>query len=246
MGLDTNFEIYIRRVLKQIHPETGISGSALSCLNNLVEITVQKIMVGVDRILLATSKKTVNARDIQDAVRLTLPGELCKHAVSEGTKAVVKYNGSKAAGMPGDKPVMKSSRAGLCFSVPRIQKLMMRMSVVQRKTGVAAVYITAVCEYLMAEIMELAGNIARDSKRVRITPRHIKLAVCNDEELKVFYKDTVFAGGVMPHIDAKVLEKKGKKKASTTKGTKKAPKPKPKPKANSQKKKPAAKSTKKK
>ncbi len=235
MGLDTNFEIYIRRVLKQVHPDTGISGSALSCLNNLVEITVQKIMVGINRILLATGKKTVNARDIQDAVRLTLPGELCKHAVSEGTKAVTKYNGSKAAGIPGGKPVMKSSRAGLQFSVPRTQKLMMRMSVVQRKTGVAAVYITAVCEYLMAEIMELAGNAARESKRVRITPRHIKLAVYNDEELKVFYKDTIFAGGVMPHIDAKVLAKKGKKKAPAAKGSKKKARAKPKPKTSKKK-----------
>ncbi len=218
MGLDANFEIYIRRVLKQIHPDTGISGSALACLNNLIEITVQKIMVGINRILLATGKKTVNDRDIQDAVRLTVPGELCLHSVSEGTKAVFKYNDSKANGAPGDKPVMKSSRAGLQFSVPRTQKLMMRMSSVQRKTGVAAVYITAVCEYLMAEVMELSGNTARDQKRVRITPRHIKLAIYNDEELSIFYKDTIFAGGVPPHIHAKVLEKKGKKKAVAKEG----------------------------
>ncbi len=241
MGLDANFEIYIRRVLKQVHPDTGISGSALSCLNNLVEITVQKIMVGINRILLATGKKTVNTRDIQDSVRLILPGEICKHAVFEGTKAVTRYNSSKAAGATNGKPTMKSTRAGLQFSVPRTQKLMMRMSSVQRKTGVAAVYITAVCEYLMAEVMELAGNAARDQKRVRITPRHIKLAIYNDEELKIFYKDTIFAGGVMPHIEAKVLEKKGKKKAVHNEAKKAA-----KPKANSQKKKPAAKSTKKK
>jgi histone H3/H4 len=243
MGLDANFEIYIRRVLKQVHPDTGISGSALSCLNNLVEITVQKIMVGTNRILLATNKKTVNARDIQDAVRLTLPGELCKHAVSEGTKAVIKYNSSKKAGTLGDKPTMKSTRAGLQFSVPRTQKLMMKISSVQRKTGVAAVFITAVCEYLMAEVMELAGNAARDQKRVRITPRHIKLAIYSDEELGNFYKDTIFAGGVLLHIDARILEKKEKKgkKRAVLKEPKKAVKPK----ANSQTKKPAANESKK-
>jgi len=222
MGLDANFEIYIRRALKQVHPETGISGSALSCLNNLVEITVQKIMVGVNRLLLATGKKTVNTRDIQDASRLVIPGELCKHAVSEGTKAVTKYDSSKTGESPGGKPVMKSSRAGLQFSVPRTQKLMMKMSSVHRKTGVAAVYITAVCEYLAVEVLELAGNTAKDQKRVRITPRHIKLAIYHDKELHDFYKDTIFAGGVLPHIDAKVLEKKGKKNVASG-GVKKTP-----------------------
>jgi histone H3/H4 len=241
MGLDTNFEIYIRRVLKQVHPETGISGSALTCLNNLVEITIQKIMVGVNRLLLSTGKKTVNTRDVQDAVRLALPGELCKHALSEGTKAVAKYDESKSGESSGGKPVMKSSRAGLQFSVPRTQKLMMRMSSVQRKTGVAAVYITAVCEYLTAEVLELAGNTARDQKRVRITNRHIKLAVYNDEELCFLYKDTIFAGGVLPHIDAKVLEKKGKKKASSEvkkASPKKTPSKKPAPKKQTPKKNP--------
>jgi histone H3/H4 len=222
MGLDANFEIYIRRVLKQNHPDTGISGSALSCLNNLVEITVQKIMVGVNRLLLATGKKTVNTRDIQDASRLVIPEELCKHAVSIGSQAVTKYDSSKVGESSGGKPVMKSSRAGLQFSVPRIQTLMMKMSSVHRKTGVAAVYITAVCEYLATEILELAGNIARDQKRVRITPRHIKLAIYHDKELHDFYKDTIFAGGVLPHIDAKVLEKKGKKNAASG-GVKKTP-----------------------
>ena len=215
MGLDTNFEIYIRRALKQVHPDTGISGSALSCLNNLVEITVQKIMVGVNRLLLATGKKTVNTRDIQDASRLVIPGELCKHAVSEGTKAVNKYDSSKTGESSGGKPVMKSSRAGLQFSVPRTQTLMMKMSSVHRKTCVAAVYITAVCEYLVVEILELAGNTAKNQKRARITPRHIKLAIYHDKELHDFYKDTIFAGGVLPHIDAKVLEKKGKKNVAS-------------------------------
>nr|QBK85671.1 MAG: histone 2A-domain-containing protein [Marseillevirus LCMAC101] len=231
MGLDANFEIYIRRVLKQVHPDAGISGSALASLNNLVKITIQKIMVAINRILLATGKKTINSRDVQDAIRLILPGEVRKHAISEGTKAVTKYNSSKLNASAGDKPTMKSTRAGLSFSVPRTQKLMMRMSSVQRKTGDAAVYITAVCEYLMAEVMELAGNAAKDQKRVRVTPRHIKIAIYNDEELCILYKDTVFAGGVLPDIDPKVLEKKGKKKAAlkntknkNTKATKKATK----------------------
>ena len=114
---------------------------------------------------------------------------------------------------------MKSLRAGLQFSVPRVQKLMMRMSSVQRKTGTAAVYITAACEYLMAEILELAGNVARDRKRVRITPRHVKIAIYADEELRIFYKDTIFAGGVLPDINSKVLQKKDKKSASKIKPT---------------------------
>ena len=86
----------------------------------------------------------------------------------------------------------------------------MRQGRVAARIGAGApVYMAAVLEYLCAEILELAGNAARDNKKSRIIPRHIQLAVRNDEELnKLMGGVTIAAGGVLPNIHAVLLPKK--------------------------------------
>ena len=85
------YKIYIYKVLKQVHPDTGISSKAMSILNSFINDIFEKIATETAQLARYNKKPTVTSREIQTAVRLILPGELAKHAVSEGTKAVTKF-----------------------------------------------------------------------------------------------------------------------------------------------------------
>ena len=119
--------------------------------------------------------------------------------------------GKGGRGKKAGKSSSRSSKAGLQFPVGRIARYMRNGSNVSRVGGGAPVYMAAILEYLAAEILELAGNAARDNKRKRIVPRHIQLAIRNDEELSNLLGGvTVAQGGVLPNIHAVLLHKKKK------------------------------------
>ena len=103
----------------------------------------------------------------------------------------------------------KASRAGIVFPVSRILRYM-RRDLVKRRIGAGApVYMGAVLEYLCAEMLELAGKAARDNKKRIITPRHLLLAIANDDEINKLLKGvTISAGGVLPLIHPVLLHKK--------------------------------------
>ena len=116
-----------------------------------------------------------------------------------------------AAKLKAKKSVSRSSKAGLQFPVGRVARYMRAMKVADRLGSGAPVYMAAILEYLCAEILELAGNAARDNKRARIIPRHVQLAIRNDEELnKLLGNVTIASGGVLPNIHAVLLPKKKK------------------------------------
>jgi histone H2B len=86
------YSVYIYRVLKQVHPETGISKRSMSIMNSFINDVFERINMEAGKLVANNSKHTLSSREVQTAVRLLLPGELAKHAVSEGTKAVTKYS----------------------------------------------------------------------------------------------------------------------------------------------------------
>ncbi|XP_055952680.1 core histone macro-H2A.1-like [Argiope bruennichi] len=116
---------------------------------------------------------------------------------------------SGRGGKKRSKATSRSAKAGVLFPVGRFHRYLRNGTHHQRIGAGAPVYMAAVIEYLTAEILELAGNAARDNKKGRVTPRHILLAVANDEELHLLLKNvTIASGGVLPRIEPELLAKK--------------------------------------
>ncbi|XP_038641741.1 late histone H2A.L3-like [Scyliorhinus canicula] len=135
------------------------------------------------------------------AVSLILCESVCEIVTMSGR--------GKTSGKVRAKAKSRSSRAGLQFPVGRVHRHLRKGNYAQRVGAGAPVYLAAVLEYLTAEILELAGNAARDNKKTRIIPRHLQLAVRNDEELnKLLGGVTIAQGGVLPNIQAVLLPKK--------------------------------------
>ncbi|KAG4916898.1 hypothetical protein JHK87_054455 [Glycine soja] len=120
------------------------------------------------------------------------------------------------------KSVSRSQKAGLQFPVGRIARFLKAGKYAERVGAGAPVYLSAVLEYLAAEVLELAGNAARDNKKNRIVPRHIQLAVRNDEELsKLLGSVTIANGGVLPNIHQTLLPKKATSSGESGQGASK-------------------------
>ncbi|KAF6214317.1 hypothetical protein GE061_009057 [Apolygus lucorum] len=107
------------------------------------------------------------------------------------------------------KPKSRSQKAGLQFPVFKIHRFLKQGRYAKKVRSGAPVYLAAVLEYLAAEVLELAGNAARDNKKRRVIPRHLQLAIRNDEELSRLLSGVTLAeGGVLPFIHDVLLPKK--------------------------------------
>ena len=110
------------------------------------------------------------------------------------------------------RPTSRSAKAGLQFPVGRVARHLRNSRAAARVGAGAPVYMAAVLEYLAAEVLELAGNAAKDNKRSRIVPRHLQLAIRNDEELnRLMGSCTIASGGVLPMIHNALIKKVEKK-----------------------------------
>jgi histone H2A len=226
------FKSYIYKVLKQVHPTNGLSNDSVEQMNRVVEHFADKIADEAAFLAKKEHKKTITSHEIQTAALLILPEgdgsysfSFAKHAINEGKKAVDKYKEAsskkkairkvsrkvsrkagrkksrKASRKASMKKTTKSKKAGLVFPVARFKTILKNRGF--RIGEDAPVFLAGVMEYITAEILELAGNSAKDNRKTIITSRHLQLGSMGDEALNgLFGRINLTGGGVVPHIHA--------------------------------------------
>lgn len=207
---ETDYKIYIQRILKSSHPNTGLSGGALDSLSEIVHSITRRLANNVNVLLSVSDKATLSAREASAAVKLTVPIGLSKGATAAGERAVSSYTRSVTEDANSGVKTSVTQRAGILVSVSRVGRLLRTASVSKRQGPSAAIFIAAVLEYLLKEILDVAARLSIELKKVRITNRNILLAVRTNSDLNSLLPEhsTVLAGGVVPHIDESLMNKK--------------------------------------
>lgn len=180
-----NFETYIYRVFKQIAPDLKISKESKEFVNDLLFRFLKDFIPLTVTMVEHHRHTTMSARDVQSAVRVFFVGQLAKHAVSEGSKAVMSFI---STAVNKKKKTSAAKKAGLVFPPARVRSLMMAIipdyKADVRISSPAPVYLTGVVEYLTSELLELGVAVARDAGRHTLRSEDIQKAIEKDDELR--------------------------------------------------------------
>ncbi|KAK3732719.1 hypothetical protein QZH41_012749 [Actinostola sp. cb2023] len=176
------YSIYIYKVMKQVHPDTGISSKAMLIMNSFVQDVFERIAGEASRLAHYNKKSTITSREIQTAVRLLLPGELAKHAVSEGTKAVTKYTSSKGKGGKGlgkggakrHRKILRDNIQGI--TKPAIRRLARRGGV-KRISGLIYEETRGVLKVFLENVIRDAVTYTEHAKRKTVTAMDVVYAL---------------------------------------------------------------------
>ncbi|EGC35493.1 hypothetical protein DICPUDRAFT_33357, partial [Dictyostelium purpureum] len=188
---NTREAYFIRTLLKNIGDQKyKIAAKSVDILISISRDFIIRVVEEAFNILNVNKKKTLTPREIQTSIRLNLKGDLAKIAITQGLKAVTKFNDDK-------------KNTGLTINPNFIKRKVKQMNYSCRITMKSMVYLTASLEFFLSEIIELSINNAQQAKRVLVSPREILLSVKNDLELYSFFGDkSIFpGGGVVPLIN---------------------------------------------
>ncbi|KAK2900236.1 hypothetical protein Q8A73_013365 [Channa argus] len=163
-----SYAIYVYKVLKQVHPDTGISSKAMSIMNSFVSDIFERIAGEASRLAHYNKRSTITSREIQTAVRLLLPGELAKHAVSEGTKAVTKYTSSKFLGLLGQQHRLDVGQHTALSDGHSAQQLVELLVVAHSQLQVTGddPGLLVVAGSVSSQLQDLSGQILQHSRQI--------------------------------------------------------------------------------
>ncbi|XP_015077339.2 histone H2B.1 [Solanum pennellii] len=161
------YKIYIFKVLKQVHPDIGISSKSMGIMNSFINDIFEKLAQESSRLARINKKPTITSREIQTAVRLVLPGELAKHAVSEGTKAVTKFTRGKK---PAEKKPVEEKKAEEvpAEKKPKAGKKLPKDAAVDKKKKKAKKSIETYKIYIFKVLKQVHPDIGISSKSMGI------------------------------------------------------------------------------
>ena len=200
------FETYISKVLKQVGQNNGITSNAKQQLNSFLCIFLKQVTLLVSDLTLFGKKKTVSVKEIENALKIILFGELLNCCLSEGNKAVKQFSSGE------DSKGSRQTKANIIFPPSIVEKFLRQSKLMV--SNYAPVYLAAVLEYLTSDILDISVNLCKEHKHNRITIRDLELAVRNDIELNTLFKKfniTFWGGGVVPFIHSSLLNKPKKK-----------------------------------
>ena len=205
------FETYISKVLKQVAADNGITANSKQQLNSAICAIARKISVTATHLTQVSKKKTLSEKEVSNAVKIIIPGEISVNAIAEGDQSVAKFTVEDET-----KNTSRQDKAGIIFPPSITEKFLRNFGFAKLMiTKNAPVYLAAVLEYVVQDILQLSADMARENKRVRITIRDLELSVRTDSELAILFrrcKINFIGGGVVPAIHSSLLIKKPRKK----------------------------------
>lgn len=203
------FEIYIIKVLKQICETSEITSNAKQQLNSVLCLIAKHISSLVLNLLQISKKKTISYKEVNNAIKFILNGELLNNSIIEGEKAKENFETNKNESICG-----RQNKAEILFPPSLTEKFLRKFGFSKVMiTSTAPVYLAAVLEYLCFEILDISNTLCKESKRVRINIRDLELAVrCDDELNNLFNKLNInfLGGGVVPFIHSSLMVKNSK------------------------------------
>jgi len=182
-----NFSIYIKKILTQVHPDLKLSKEVKIFMNDLLATFLNQFIHDTVILMDHNRSKTLSSRDVQSTVRLFFVGTIAKHAVSEGTKVVTKF----VSFVKKQKQKKRISNAKKCHLIIPPSRIRTVFEIIlpeythnTRISFTAPVYLAAVTQYFIAELMELSGNVANKNQKSIIHIDCLKHVIQNDDELK--------------------------------------------------------------
>jgi histone H2A len=192
----TQFNIYIQRILTDNNPSHSLSKGGLIQCNAICKVVLNKIIDSTNKILSFSKKATLTTSLISTAVQVYIPGELSMRCIQEGNSAIAKYVTTFLVDDENTGKKSRHERSGLILSISRVEKYIKKRSLAKRLGKGTPVFLAAVLQCIMSELLFLCIEKAREQKRARIKPRHIKFAILEDLEFKKMFSKTVLGGGV--------------------------------------------------